>query len=119
MRILIIEDDLGWQTKYRTELPPTVEIIEVTDHETAATVVAQLVNGTTTFDAIVFDGCLYGDNFDTAPYVRILKDSGFTGPMIATSSNPSVRTWLLEAGCTYEARHKETIPRLLKKILKL
>jgi len=119
MRVLIIEDSAAWQLRYRTDLPSTVEIVEARKFEVANTIIDQLIAGTTTFDAIVFDGCLYGNDFDTPPLIKKVKAFGFAGPMIAGSSNPRLNIMLMAVGCTHDAGVKERVVGLLYDTLNL
>ena len=57
-RVLIIEDKAEWQETYRDGLPSEVEIVEARNYSDAEAIIKQMIAGATTFDAIVFDGCL-------------------------------------------------------------
>lgn len=130
-RILIIEDSDRWQGKYRAGLRrSTVEIVEARTFGDAEKVIKQMIAGATTFDAIVFDGCLNDkDDFDAPPLVQMVKGFGFKGPMIAGSNSNYYNGKLMEAGCTHEARaldrqssfplEKEGVLPILRTVLNL
>ncbi len=121
MRILIIEDKAEWQESYRDGLPAEVEIVEARNYEDAEAIIKQMIAGATTFDAIVFDGCLNDEEYlDGTFLITMVKDSGYKGLMIAGSSNRFLNEMLVtNYGCTHNAKIKENIPRFLRRLLNL
>ena len=105
-RVLIIEDKEEWQEKYRRGLPSVVEIVGATNLKDANVAIAQLATGIATFDAIVVDACLRGDDPDTLHLVERLRAIGFTGPIIAGSNSEYYNSVLMHAGCTHEAKSR-------------
>jgi len=50
----------------------------------------------------------------------MVKDSGYKGLMIAGSKNPFLNEMLVtNYGCTHNAKIKENVPRLLRRLLNL
>ncbi|MEK7680800.1 MAG: hypothetical protein AAB348_02030 [Patescibacteria group bacterium] len=49
---------------------------------------------------ILVDGNVGGCPYDTKPFVRFVKESGFTGEMISISLCPNVAKEMLADGCT-------------------
>ncbi len=70
--------------------------------------------------AIAFDGCMVPrrNALDTLHLVRLAKEAGFTGKMIACSSVPEFRTALLNEGCTHKASSKVQMIEELLELLK-
>ena len=71
------------------------------------------------WDAIVIDGCLDGDHFDSPPLIKWLKER--VTPrcvLIAASSNPDLGQLMVEAGCTRAAFKKDDAPGLIHSILR-
>lgn len=57
------------------------------------------------FDLIIMDGHLSGqweEELETESYVRQIRSSGYTGPIIANSASKQSNEALMLAGCDYE-----------------
>lgn len=57
--------------------------------------------------AIIIDGCMPGDSLNTIPFIQLARGLGFIRPIIASSSSPKYREWMLRAGCSHEAPKHE------------
>lgn len=111
--VLVIEDEaiiiLDWQNSLKRlpiQLTPAVSLEEA----------ERLFPIKENWDAIVVDGCLGGDNFNTEALVRAIRERGYTGPMIAASKSPDIRKLLISAGCDEESP-KEFVPAHIVKVL--
>ncbi|MBI2037522.1 MAG: hypothetical protein HYT15_01125 [Candidatus Magasanikbacteria bacterium] len=112
-RVLVIEDLTEWQTKYRQDLPATVEIVPVTTLAGATTVVNQILAHTVPdFDVIVVDGSLH-ESGDTVLLAKRLGEAGYGARMIAGSnsidSNFDLR---VISGCEHEARKDQVVDKI-------
>ena len=110
--VLVIEDDteiiVRWQSSLRRlpiRLTPAVNLDE-----------ANRLFPIKTWDVIVVDGCLGGDDFNTEELVRTIREQGYTGPMIAASKNSELRKFLVCAGCDEESE-KEFVPANIARLL--
>jgi len=71
------------------------------------------------WDAVVIDGCLDGDNFDSPPLIRWLKERVKPGvPLIAASSNEELMGLMKDEGCTHSAFKKSHAPGIVHSILR-
>jgi len=71
------------------------------------------------WDAVVVDGCLSGDHFDSPPLIKWLKENSKPNcPIIAASSNPDLADLMVGAGCTHAAFKKDHAPGLVHSILR-
>jgi DNA-binding NtrC family response regulator len=112
-KVLIVEDDESIQDSYKEFFEDSIQIF-------AALPIAQareLFSQHPDIAAIVMDACVPGISPTTPPLVKQLR-AHFTGPMIATSSNPDYNRQLMAAGCeeAYEKsaeRVRDTVLRLL------
>ncbi|MEI8249401.1 MAG: hypothetical protein WCG07_02815 [Candidatus Taylorbacteria bacterium] len=115
--VLLIEDDPIHQ-KYRKE---EFELYDGLYAVTCATSVADAMKvfPEQKWDAIIVDGCLDGDHFDSEPLIRWLREK--VGPdclMIAASSNPDLGELMVKAGCTRGAFNKAHAPGMVHSILR-
>ena len=115
--VLLIEDN-ETHRKYRLE---EFELYDGLYVVTCATSVAQAMEvfPQQQWDAIIVDGCLDGDNFDSEPLIRWLREK--VGPdrlMIAVSSNSDLVELMVKAGCTRGARNKAHAPGMVHSILR-
>src|SRR4051812_32291976 len=55
---------------------------------------------------ICLDGCVNGQGktFDSAPLARKIRKDGFSGPLIAISSDQEINAELMKAGCSHQVR---------------
>ena len=75
-----------------------------------------LYNENPDVDLIVVDACVPGHDPNTMEFVKAVRKT-FSGPMIATSSDPNFRKLLLKAGCDVECEDKFIVPQKIKTIL--
>jgi hypothetical protein len=68
---------------------------------------------------IALDGCVDdADTYDTGWLIKWFRQNGITGPIISTSRNEEVRSWMLADGCTDACRQKVSVGQVLLKHLK-
>jgi len=53
--------------------------------------------------AIILDGCIPGHMLNTTRFILGARASGFSAPIVASSSSPKYRAMMMEAGCSHEA----------------
>ncbi len=110
-RVLIVENSLIYQGRYRKELEGKVELIMASTLAHARSEFGAYPS----FDLIVVDTCLEVGYVDTEPLVREFRKT-HTGPLIAASYSEYFRKKLVVAGCDYEAGKKE-VPSVVLTIL--
>ena len=54
-------------------------------------------------DAIILDGCIPGDRPNTISFIDIVRQFGFTKPIIAASSSERYRANMMSWGCSHQA----------------
>lgn len=112
MAILIIEDSLDIQQRYRRRIARDIEIIAAYDLGDAMQKIDQLSG----LQAIVFDGSLdFTNALVTIPLVKQAQQR-HTCPLIAASRDRNYRNQLVEAGCTHQAS-KESLPAVINRLL--
>jgi hypothetical protein len=65
-------------------------------------------------EAIILDGCIPGHSPNTIPFVRLVREIGFTKPIIAASSSEVYREMMLNAGCSHEAPKEQAVELLVE-----
>ncbi len=71
------------------------------------------------WDAIVFDGCVGGDDFNSLPLIQKFRRESDPGcAMIAASSNEDLRAIMINGGCNHQAEKKEYVPGVVHAILR-
>lgn len=53
--------------------------------------------------AIILDGCIPGHSVNTIGFILEARSSGFTAPIVASSSLQSYREMMVRAGCSHQA----------------
>lgn len=76
------------------------EVIWYQDFETALGALQEIGLALEDIKAMIFDYCLDREQ-SSVPLVEIVFDLGFSGPMIANSSDEDYNAILQEAGCTH------------------
>lgn len=67
---------------------------------------------------IMVDACLVGDTPDTEPFVRMVREAGYTGPMIAISRDEHYCDQLVAAGCSHQCHKKHPrFPHVIAKAM--
>jgi len=105
--ILIVEDNqaiLGALIRALSSRLSVIPALTIAEAERCA--------GDNCYDFIAVDGCVPGDELNTEPLVRWLKQH-HGGPTIAISSDKEKNEKLVAAGCTH-ACHKTDLPRFLR-----
>lgn len=95
--IFIVEDNADTVEAYTEVLRGSAVVVAATTVPEAEAVIASGIP----FAAVLMDGCLTGHELETEPLVRLLRDGGFPGPVIATSSRSEFQERLLAAGCDH------------------
>ena len=113
--VLLVEDDQKYSDQWRLDLEEHgYSVVWAVDIERALEVFPQRQ-----WNAIVVDGCIGGDDFNSPPLIRQFKTQSRPGlPIIAATKNPDLATLMLEAGCTHAARKKDHVPGMLHSILR-
>lgn len=55
------------------------------------------------FSGILMDGCMNDGGPDTEPLIRLIREKGFEGPLIAMSGLGAYRDMMVKWGCTHKA----------------
>ncbi len=63
------------------------------------------------------DGSLSGSRIDTLPLVRLIREAGYRGPMLASSIDHENQQLLLRAGCSHTVGAKERLAEVALRIL--
>jgi CheY-like chemotaxis protein len=113
--VLCVEDGLDFQASYRQRLGERVTVLQATTLKEGF----DLFRAHTDIGLIIMDACVPGDRPNTEPLVQHIRASGFHGPIIATSSMPSYRHRLLQAGCDHEVDSKAKVARKVLELLKI
>ncbi len=110
MKKILVVDDEPVMLSLMSRMLPAADygVITAVDAEEATHRMAE--RGTASFDAILMDG-LEGAG---PPLVRVIRESGFRGPIVSISNNPDVKPRLMEAGCSHECDFK---PHLRDKLI--
>lgn len=116
-RVLFVEDDDGGYFSMTKNLQEIVERFRATSCESALQLFHASRSIILAFDAIVWDGEV-NDGL-TFKAIKEVRDAGFTGPMIAASSNSDWRREQLDAGCDHEVIRKSFVPQKLAELLGL
>ncbi|GEM_PF-3965788 len=114
--ILIVEDTPLYQRGYQRELAEHTLIIA----GTSAVARAEFARMQHTIDIIILDGELASmdPERDTVDMASDFRAAGFTGPMIAASSNPYIMNQLMEKNrCSHRASPKSDVQDLVNQIL--
>ncbi|MEX0931330.1 MAG: response regulator [Candidatus Paceibacterota bacterium] len=70
------------------------------------------------WDAIIFDGCLGGEEFNSGPLIEEFKDKVPEACLlVAASSSPDLRKTMMKMGCTHETP-KNNAPNLVHSLLR-
>lgn len=109
--ILIVEDWPIEQEKYKSGLPE-FDLLQATNFSEA---VQHFKEHQTEIAAIVLDGHLSKYEYGHA-LAAAFREQGYTGPMLATSSDDGLRARLMECGCDH-AVNKNDVPDYLRRIL--
>jgi DNA-binding response OmpR family regulator len=114
--ILLIEDDNDQLNRWLEEL----ELYGYKDTTCARTIEeAIILFPQKQWDAIVVDGCIGGDDFNSPPLIKEIKaKSKAECPIIAATKNPDLAQLMIDAGCTHVARAKDHVPGMLHSILR-
>ena len=71
------------------------------------------------WDAVVVDGCIGGNDFNSPPLIRMIKANVKGGcPIIAATRNPDLANEMIQAGCTHAIRTKDAAPGFVHSILR-
>jgi CheY-like chemotaxis protein len=57
--------------------------------------------------AVILDGCIPGHAVNTIDFILGARGSGFTAPIVASSSSSSYRAMMVRAGCSHQAPKAE------------
>jgi response regulator RpfG family c-di-GMP phosphodiesterase len=118
IKILLVEDGPEYLEFYKKALAGhPLHIFEAGEVALAEKILLQHPD----ISAVVVDGRLEDTDFiqDTCEFVSRVRASGFSGHMIAASSNDDWRRSLVHAGCNHDGGDKKEIPRKLLEVLGL
>ncbi len=115
-KILIVEDGQKWSVQYQQDLG---------GYEVSLIIAERADEARRQFEvnpdvaAIVMDGCLFSEAPNTLELVKEFRVKGYTGPIIANSSDYNKE--LQEAGCDHTCKYdsKGFIPDQLIQLLDL
>ncbi len=115
--VLIVEDDTAEQSQYRRLLGNTVKTLSACNIAAGKQAILNHQDGKNVFSIVVMDGRLENNiRPDSLELIRMLRDGGFSGPIIAASSSKYFREKMKLAGCSHESQKKD-IPWLVLKII--
>lgn len=117
-KILVIEDDPWVTDRYQERLAE--ESVEIIIAQLPFEAMECYEEHKGTIDIIVMDACLSDHKPDTIPLVRHIRESGFTGHIIANSAEVLFNRELIKAGCDLWERdsNKYNVPDLIIELLK-
>lgn len=112
-KVLIVEDDSSIQDVIYAGLTRlgSVEVLRAYTIETARKILAAHSD----IAIITLDGCVPGNELNTLPFIGEILASGFTGELIAASSDDAFRDEMMRAGCGRQSSKS----RLLSQIVNL
>jgi len=112
--VLLVEDDISRLDYYAntiTRNSPRAEILKASTLEEAKQHFAHHFRGVKPISIIVMDGCMNKKSEpDTLPLITEIRNTGFTGPMIAASGSESIKERMMAAGCNHSVEHKGLVP---------
>ncbi len=103
-KVLLVEDSADIQLAVREVLSVQQRTVELLSALTLAEGADLYRAHCAELFAIAMDGCVESNQLDTLPLIRTIRDSGFPGPIIATSSNDAFIPRMMDAGCTHFAK---------------
>ncbi len=112
-KVLIIDDDETWQKVWSMRLGKRVTLLPALSIPEAEKIFSEH----TDIDLIAVDACVPGDEINTQPLIRKIRET-FAGPMVAVSKSSFSRECLVRAGCDHESE-KEWLHGKVVRILKL
>ncbi len=114
MKVLIVEDDLRQQAEYfRYFSRAGFEVLQAETLEKAEELFRKNKND---INAIVLDGCIGGDDFNTLDLSRKFR-AEFQGLMVAAVTSEEVRGWLVtDGGCNIGCEKHRTIPTVVQEL---
>lgn len=107
-KVLIVEDNYGWQSIWKRDLQK-VELLVADSIEEAKKIFSQNDD----VDLIVMDACVPGDEPNTMNLVREMRKT-YHGSILANSSVLKYREILLNAGCDKECHKKDVVEKILE-----
>lgn len=102
-KVLIVEDEAAYQNAYLETLKGWAEIIPVYGLQEAEL----LFEAHQDVSVIIMDDCLRSGVPNTLQLVKKIRESGYTGKIIATARDQEHNRLLLEAGCTHKSGKRE------------
>lgn len=112
--VLIFEDHPTWQQVFASAVDADSYDVVTADSPAA---------GRQKFDEVrdrvalvVMDGALGGDDLNSLPLIRYIREAGYTGPMIAASGLSDYRVDMVRAGCDH-SEGKDQVPGLVESLL--
>lgn len=112
-KILIVEDSAEYQQKFSDALSEKFELLQAF---TLPEGIALFEARSDELAAVAMDACVPGDSPNSMSVIRYIRDTGYTGPVIAISSLREYRMVLMAVGCDYECP-KADFPLFLLKVL--
>ena len=109
-KIFVVEDDSFFHDLWQEQLKGFAELIFATNVNEAEERFSQNPD----IDAIVMDGCLSNNGFDTGDLIVSFR-ARFSGPIIASSGSGKIRRIMVSRGCDYEC-DKSGVAKKLREI---
>jgi DNA-binding response OmpR family regulator len=117
VKILILEDDPAQASHYQRQTVHGATVLVATTVRTATQL---FETNATNIVAIFLDGHKTpGGSLVIANLVQHIKDSGFTGPLVATSADASHADHLITAGCNRVMYQKYEVDHWLAQLSEL
>jgi CheY-like chemotaxis protein len=115
MRILIVEDKREVTTLWRlgiNDANPDAEVVIAHTIEEAR----EAYRADPNFDLISMDGCVPGNEHNTAGLIREIRRLGYTGPLVAASDSEAYRRQMMKEGCSDDVPKGEMLAYFLRQV---
>ena len=109
-KILLIEDEEAFYISLNFVFKKKTNFLHASTLDEAK----KIFNENPDIDLIMVDGCLNPNGeLDTPPFVKMARENGFKGKMIAMSSSEKFNKILIEAGCDESCKKHESLDTIL------
>jgi len=102
-KILLIEDEEEIHNLIRYELKGGLDLVSAFSLAEGE----KLLEDPNVYSAIVFDGCVPGNELNTIPLIQKVVKALYKGPVIAISSFEEYSKHMIEEGCTHISTKKD------------
>lgn len=107
--LLLVEDYSGYDELFKISLEEAGINIEVLSAKTIEEADRLFNQYAKNIEIIIMDACVPGKTPNTMNLIKEILKSGFTGPIVASSSNEEYNEVLVSAGATHSAEKDKAI----------